>query len=267
MLEFLLQYPKIDPTLIEIGPIAIRWYSLSYIGGLLLGWWYIKYMNSQTKTMSAEQYDSVLTWIILGVVLGGRLGYVLFYKLGYFIENPLEIFAVWQGGMSFHGGVLGVIAATYLFTKRHKIQFFRLMDLIAVAAPIGLFLGRVANFINGELYGRATTAWVGMIFPTDPQQLNRHPSQLYEAVLEGLVLGLILFALFKLRKWQKPAFLSGVFLIGYGTFRSIAELFREPDAHLGFIIEGITMGQILSLPMILLGIYLVFRSRHCERIS
>lgn len=260
MLEVLLQYPNIDPTLIEIGPIAIRWYSLSYIGGLLLGWWGLSKMNSVTKVMSAEQYDAILTWAILGVVFGGRLGYVIFYKPLYFLNNPAEILAVWEGGMSFHGGMLGVIVAIYWFTKKYKIEFFKVIDLVAVVAPVGLLLGRIANFINAELYGRATTHWVGMVFPSDPQQIPRHPSQLYEAALEGLVLGLIMFIAFKIGKWQKPKFLSGLFLIGYGTFRSIAELFREPDAHLGFIIEGLTMGQLLSFPMVMLGVYLVFTS-------
>ncbi len=260
MFNFLLAYPDIDPVLIEIGPLVLRWYSLSYIGGLLLGWWYLNWMNKTAKILSKEQYDSILTWVILGVVLGGRFGYVLFYKPEYYIENLHEIFYVWQGGMSFHGGMLGVVLAIFWFSKLHKVEFFKVIDLAAIAAPIGLFLGRVANFINGELYGRVTEHWVGMVFPTDPQQLSRHPSQLYEAALEGLLLGLILFIAFKMEVWKKPMRLSAIFLIGYGVFRSIAEIFREPDAHLGFIIEGLTMGQLLSLPMILLGIYLLCRS-------
>lgn len=260
MLELLLEYPRIDPVLVELGPIVIRWYSLSYIGGLLLGWFYLSWMNKQTNTMSKNQYDSILTWMILGVVFGGRFGYVIFYNSAYYLQHPIEAFYVWEGGMSFHGGMLGVIVAIWGFARVHKLAFFKVTDLIAVAAPIGLFLGRIANFINSELYGRATDAEIGMVFPTDPTQLSRHPSQLYEAALEGLLLGIILLIAFKMGAWKKTRLLSALFLIFYGVFRSIAELFREPDAHLGFIIEGLTMGQLLSFPMVLLGIYLVATS-------
>jgi len=261
MLNLLLEYPNIDPIALELGPLVIRWYSLSYIGGLLLGWWYLSWMNKTTQALSKEQYDSILTWAIFGVVLGGRLGYVLFYKPLHYLNNPEEIFAVWQGGMSYHGGTIGVILAIYIFTRRHKISFFPVMDMAAVATPIGLGLGRLANFINGELYGRATDSPIGMVFPTDPEQISRHPSQLYEAALEGLVLFVILFVAFKVFKaWQRPMLLSAIYLIFYGAFRIIAEFFREPDVHLGFIFNHVTMGQILSIPMILLGIYLVWKS-------
>lgn len=260
MFELLLEYPRIDPVLIELGPLVIRWYSLSYIGGLLLGWFYINWMNKRTATMTKDQYDSILTWMILGVVLGGRFGYVIFYNSAYYLQNPIEAFYVWEGGMSFHGGMLGVIVALWGFAKINKIEFFKVTDLVAVSAPIGLFLGRIANFINSELYGRTTDAEIGMIFPTDPLQVSRHPSQLYEAALEGLVLGLLLFVAFKMGAWKRARLLSALFLIGYGTFRSVAELYREPDAHLGFIIEGLTMGQLLSFPMILFGIYLAVTS-------
>jgi phosphatidylglycerol:prolipoprotein diacylglycerol transferase len=214
-------------------------------------------MNRKTGILTHKQYDDILTWTIFGVILGGRLGYVLFYKPLEYLHKPLEIFYIWEGGMSFHGGMLGVIIAIYSFCRVNKIRFFPVMDMVAIAAPIGLFFGRIANFINGELYGRFTTAEVGMVFPSDPLQISRHPSQLYEATLEGLALAIVLYISFRLGVWRRPRLASGLFLIGYGVFRSIAELYREPDKHLGFIIEGITMGQILSFPMILLGIYLV----------
>lgn len=258
----MLDYPNIDPVALELGPLIIRWYSLAYIGGLLFGWFYISWMNKQTKTMDKEQYDSILTYLILGVIFGGRFGYVLFYKPAYFLSNPLEIFYVWEGGMSFHGGMLGVIAAIWLFCRKNNIKFFGVIDLVAAAAPIGLLLGRLANFINGELFGRATDSPLAMIFPTDPLQLPRHPSQLYQAAMEGLILFAILFLAFKyLKAWKFSGMMSGIFLIGYGSARSFAEIFREPDAHLGILFEYFTMGQLLSFPMIALGIYLTIQSK------
>jgi len=261
MLNVLLEFPNISPNAIEIWGFGIRWYSLAYIGGLILGWWFVRQMNKQTKALDAKQYDDILTWAIFGVILGGRLGYVLFYKPIEYLHDPVRILHIWEGGMSFHGGMIGMVLAMYLFCRSRKIRFFPVMDMVAVTAPIGLFFGRLANFINGELYGRVTDSPLGMVFPADPLQLPRHPSQLYEAALEGLVLGIMLYISFRLGMWKRAKFNSGLFLVGYGVFRSISELFREPDKHLGYIIEGITMGQLLSAPMILLGIYLLITSK------
>jgi phosphatidylglycerol:prolipoprotein diacylglycerol transferase len=250
-----LAYPHIDPIAIQLGPFAIRWYAIAYIAGLLSGWRYVKWLVTKSpRAMREEAVDDFLVWATLGVVLGGRLGYVLFYKPAYYLSHPFEVLAVWQGGMSFHGGALGVIVAIVLFSRRRGYDLFAVGDVICCAVPIGLFFGRIANFINGELFGRVApeVTWA-MIFPgggPDP----RHPSQLYEAVLEGLVLGLLLFALWRYpRLRERTGVLAGVFLAGYGIARIIAELFRQPDAHLGFLFAGVTMGQLLSLPFVVVG--------------
>ena len=254
-----LSYPEIDPILLQIGPIAIRWYALAYIAGLVLGWrLMIRFVRSGKGLLNAQHVDDFLVWATLGVILGGRLGYVLFYKPGYYLDNPAEIFMVWQGGMSFHGGFLGVVAAAILFCKKHDIPTFELADLLSTVAPVGLFFGRLANFINGELYGRVSDVPWAMVFPTGGP-LPRHPSQLYEAVLEGALLFLIILVLRKSDLSDKPGFLTGVFLVGYAAARGFVELFRQPDAHLGFLIGGSTMGQLLSVPMVLIGIYLILR--------
>lgn len=257
----MLKYPHIDPIALQVGPVAIRWYSLAYIAGILGGWLLIGKMNKRTKILSKEQYDSIMSWGIIGIILGGRIGYVLFYNFGYFLQHPSEILMVWQGGMSFHGGMLGLIIAMLWFSHIHKIKFLGLMDMVAATAPIGLFFGRVANFINGELYGRVTTSPLGMVFP-DGGNLPRHASQLYEAALEGLLAFIILMLLFWVKQsWQKQGFISGIFLILYSLSRMFVECFREPDIQLGYFFEYITMGQILSLPMLLLGVYLVFNAK------
>lgn len=251
--------PNIDPVALQLGPLAVRWYSLAYIAGILCAMFFLKKQNEQHKIMSAEAYENWLVWAVLSVILGGRVGYVLFYNFDYFLTDPLEIFAVWHGGMSFHGGLLGVILGMWLFAKRYKIDFLRLMDVLAIIAPIGLFFGRIANFINMELYGRVTGSSFGVIFP-NAGDLPRHPSQLYEAALEGLLLFVILFSLSKFMQIQKRCgALSGAFLIGYGICRIIIENFREPDQQLGFLFANVTMGQILSLPLILLGVFLALR--------
>ncbi|MGF1474890.1 MAG: prolipoprotein diacylglyceryl transferase [Geminicoccaceae bacterium] len=259
-----LPFPAIDPVLVELGPIQIRWYSLAYIAGLLIGWRYLRWLVSRPGwRQTSDQIDDLLVYATLGVILGGRLGYVLFYQTGYYWENPGAIFAVWQGGMSFHGGVLGVVIACLIFGYRQNVSPFEVGDAIGVAAPIGLFFGRIANFINGELYGRASDVPWAMVFPTGGPE-PRHPSQLYEAFLEGLVLFWIMaWAATRTRERTAPGFLSGLFLVGYGLFRFIVEFAREPDAHLGFIWEGFTMGQLLSLPMILIGVLFIalFRAR------
>jgi phosphatidylglycerol:prolipoprotein diacylglycerol transferase len=255
---FAIAYPAIDPVLIQIGPFAIRWYALAYLAGLLLGWRYARWLARHSPRLVApEAIDDFLVWATLGVVLGGRLGYVLFYKPSQYFEHPLEALQLWHGGMSFHGGLLGVVIAGVIFCWRWHIPTLAFADLIFCAAPIGLFLGRIANFINGELVGRPAEVPWAMVFPGYGAQ-PRHPSQLYEAGLEGLALLVILFVL-----WRRPAVrerpgaLTGAFLVGYGVFRSVGELFRQPDAHLGFIFEGLTMGQLLSAPMVLIGLLFV----------
>lgn len=250
-----LTFPIIDPVAIEIGPIVIRWYALAYIAGLLLGWRCCVMLTRRAPVfMTSEKLDDLLLYATLGVILGGRLGYVLFYKPAFFAANPLEILMVWHGGMSFHGGFLGVVVAAFIFARRHDIPALLLADLLAVAAPIGLFFGRIANFINGELFGRPSDVSWAIVFPHGGP-LPRHPSQLYEAGLEGVVLFAILaLAALATRARLRPGLLLGVFLIGYGAARSFVEVYREPDAHLGFILGPITMGQILSTPMILVGL-------------
>lgn len=257
-----LPFPAIDPVLIEIGPFAIRWYALAYIFGLVLGWRYLRRVVQRPGwQLTPIEIDDLLLYVTLGVVLGGRLGYVLFYRADFYLANPLEALKVWEGGMSFHGGLLGVVAALALFARLRRRPLLELGDAIACAAPIGLFLGRLANFINGELWGRVSDVPWAMVFPhAGPEP--RHPSQLYEAGLEGVLLFAIMFWL--ARRPRPPGSegrLAGAFLIGYGIARSVAEVFREPDAHLGFLFGGLTMGQLLSLPMILIGIALVMRGR------
>ena len=259
--SFALTFPSIDPIAIQIGPFAIRWYALAYLTGLLLAWQYCKWLAKQPpQRLRPIAFDDFLLWAMLGVVLGGRIGYVLFYKPGYYLEHPLEIAFIWRGGMSFHGGLLGVILAIYFFARVQKVHFFTLADIVAAATPIGLFLGRIANFINGELYGRVTTSPLGMVFPGGGP-LPRHASQLYEAVLEGIVLFLVLLLMVRRGALERTGLISGVFLIGYALSRILVEFVREPDIHLGFLFGGITMGQLLSLPMLLLGIAIVIWSR------
>ena len=256
----MIAYPEIDPIIVQIGPLAVRWYSLAYVFGILGGAWYADRINKKRlpHIEHLKISDDFMLWAIFGIVLGGRLGYVLFYNASYYFSFPGEILKVWQGGMSFHGGLLGIIIASLLFCKVKKIAVFNLFDLLACAAPIGLFFGRIANFINGELYGRPTDASIGMIFPTGGP-VPRHPSQLYEATLEGLVLFVILaFLTWKTNARQKAGTLSAVFMIGYGASRIIVENFREPDAHIGFLFAQVTTGQLLSYPMVLIGFILLW---------
>jgi phosphatidylglycerol:prolipoprotein diacylglycerol transferase len=257
---FAIPYPTVDPVLIELGPFVIRWYALAYIAGLVIGWrWCLMLAKRPPLFVTAEAIDDFLVWATLGVVLGGRLGYVFFYKPDYYLANPLEALQVWHGGMSFHGGALGVVLAIVLFCRQRRINFLAFGDIIVCAAPIGLFFGRIANFINSELWGRVTDVPWAMVFPNGGP-LPRHPSQLYEASLEGIVLFLVINGLERSTTIrERPGALSGVFLIGYGVARIIAELFREPDAFLGFLAFGLTMGQILSLPFVLIGLVLLLR--------
>jgi phosphatidylglycerol---prolipoprotein diacylglyceryl transferase len=257
-----LGFPDIDPVAVRIGPLAIRWYALAYITGLLLGWAYIlRLLRQPPHTMTSEQVGDFLGWAVIGIVLGGRLGYVAFYKPEYYLNNPNEIFAIWQGGMSFHGGVIGMLLAMEAFTRRRSLSFLGLADLIACAAPIGIAFGRVANFINGELYGRVTSVSWGVMFPRGGAE-PRHPSQLYEAALEGVVLFVLLYVLARHTRLRfYPGALGGVFLLGYGIARVVVEFFREPDVQLGFQLGGLTMGQLLSLPLILAGAWLIWAAR------
>ena len=259
-----LAFPALDPVAFELGPIVIRWYALAYLAGFVLGWRYCLHLaRSNPGRPSAEDFDDFLTWAVIGVILGGRIGYVLFYNLPYYLQNPLDALMVWHGGMSFHGGLIGVIVAILLFSLRRGISPFAFGDLIAAAAPIGLFFGRIANFINGELYGRAApdVPWA-VVFPRDPTQLPRHPSQLYEAALEGALLFVVLAIAVRLPAVrERPGTVAGLFFIGYGLSRIVVEFFREPDPQLGFLFAGATMGQLLSLPMVLFGLWLVARAR------
>jgi phosphatidylglycerol:prolipoprotein diacylglycerol transferase len=264
MTTFVLPFPAIDPVLIEIGPFAIRWYALAYIAGIFIGWWYAKRLVANAKLWSPSlapmkpvDIDDVVIWASLGIILGGRIGYVLFYDLKLFASDPLQIFAVWNGGMSFHGGFLGTILAMVLFARSRGIPAWCLIDVIAAAVPFGLFFGRLANFINGELFGRASDAPWAMVFPMGGD-IPRHPSQLYEAGLEGIVFFLVL-RLFThgYKRLRYPSFISGVFCIGYGMARVFVEFFREPDIQIGYLAGGLTMGMMLSLPMIAYGIYLI----------
>lgn len=254
-----LTFPEIDPVLIQIGPFALRWYALAYIAGLLLALFYCRRMlRYASDKIAPEFFDDLLLWATLGVVLGGRLGYVLFYNPLYFLQSPLQILKVWEGGMSFHGGLVGVALAIIFFSRHRKLRILAVGDIVAAAAPIGLFLGRLANFINGELFGRVTDSPLGMVFPNGGE-LPRHPSQLYEAALEGLLLFMVLYVLIRLGALRYRGLVFGLFLVGYGLSRFTVEFFREPDAHLGFLFQFITMGQLLSLPMILLGAYLAWQ--------
>lgn len=254
------------PRGFHIGPLFIHYYALAYIIGLLIGWRLVRRMATrQPVAASGEQVDDFLTWAVLGVILGGRTGYVLFYQPGYFFTHPLAIPAVWDGGMSFHGGFLGVTAAILIFCWKHKLNPLRFADRIAVAVPIGLFLGRCANFINGELWGRQAPASfpLAMVYPGDPYHLPRYPSELIEASLEGVVLFCIMLACAQsLALRAKAGMLTGIFLVGYGLARITGECFREPDAFLGFLPFGTTMGQLLSIPMVLAGLGFILYARN-----
>ncbi|HYM30882.1 MAG TPA: prolipoprotein diacylglyceryl transferase [Candidatus Cybelea sp.] len=266
--SLLIPYPDIGAEIFRIGPFAVRWYALAYVAGLLLGWRYLLYMAKRKDARIAERdADDFLLWATLGVVLGGRLGYVLFYQPLKYAAHPLEIFYVWQGGMSFHGGLLGVITALILFARVRRLALFDLTDLVAQIAPLGLLFGRIANFINGELWGRPSDVPWAMIFPMDELRVPRHPSQLYEAGLEGVILFATLWLIRRyVRASRTPGVISGCFLIGYGTARIIGEVFREPDVFLGYLINGsATMGQILSVPMVAFGIGLIWYARRQAR--
>ena len=269
-----LTFPALDPVLFEVGPIAIRWYALSYIAGLFLGLKYverlIKHFPPENENLTLPSIEDLFAYVALGVILGGRIGYVAFYKFDYYMAHPSEILQVWQGGMSFHGGLVGVIIAIIIFAVRRKISPLMVGDYVAPAVPIGLFFGRIANFINAELYGRTTDVPWAVRFP-DPYYVGqylepRHPSQLYEAFTEGFVLFLVLFYLIrKTDILNRNGAVTSVFLIGYGIARILSEFFREPDDFLGFVFQiqgvGLTQGMILSLPMIASGIFIYYKGK------
>lgn len=262
----MLHYPHINPVAFRIGPLSVRWYGVMYLLGFVAAYFVIRRLaRERGLSLNAETLSDLLFYCVLGVILGGRLGYVLFYNLPFYWAHPLQIFAVWEGGMSFHGGLLGVIIASILFCHRRGLPILKTGDVLVAAAPIGLGLGRIGNFINGELWGRVTTVPWGMVFP-NAGPLPRHPSQLYEAFLEGLVLFLILWFLNRHKARVGVPFFS--FFLFYGLFRFTVEFFRQPDIQLGFLWGGwVTMGQILSVPMILIGVAgLIWRLRK-ERVA
>ncbi len=259
-------FPNLDPVLITIGPFAIRWYALAYIFGILIGWVYGRAIirNEQNwggpAPLTVEDFDDFILWVTLGIVLGGRTGYVLFYNLPHFIEHPVEILEVWNGGMSFHGGFLGCVVAVMAFATRRKLSILSLGDITCAVAPIGLLLGRLANFVNGELWGRFADVPWAMVFPRGGP-IPRHPSQLYEASLEGLVLLIVLGLMVRAGALRRPGLILGAFAAGYAVARSFSELFREPDPHLGFLCGGMTMGMLLSVPLFIAGVLLIAFAR------
>ena len=259
LIALAIPFPTIDPVLIEIGPFAIRWYALAYVAGLLIGWRYAVFLVGKTDLWAAVprptvlQIDDFLLWATLGVVLGGRLGYILFYNFDYYLANPTDILSVWQGGMAFHGGFLGVTLAMFLFSRNKPFSFLTLTDIVSAVVTIGIFFGRIANFVNGELFGRVSDVAWAFVFPNGGPQ-SRHPSQLYEALLEGFVLFMILnLVMFRFQALQAPGRITGLFVMGYGAARLFVEMYRMPDAHIGFLSGGLTMGMVLSLPMVVVG--------------
>lgn len=257
-------FPHIDPVAMALGPLAIRWYALAYVAGIVGGWWYSRRLVADArlwggvKQPTVNDMDDLIVWIALGIVLGGRVGYVLFYNFESYLENPVEIITIWRGGMSFHGGFLGTILAIWLFTRSRGLNFLSVLDVAAVVTPIGLFTGRIANFVNGELWGRPAPdlPWAFAFPAAGP--IPRHPSQLYEAFAEGAVLLAFLSWAAQRFGFRRPGLIGGVFVAGYGTARIICEFFREPDEQLGFLFGGgVTMGQLLSLPMVAVGLVTV----------
>lgn len=263
---FVIPFPAIDPILVSVGPFAIRWYALSYIFGILLGWLYAralirnKPLWSGTAPMRVVDFDDFVLWVTIGIILGGRIGYVLFYNPAHFAAHPLDALQLWHGGMSFHGGFAGCVAAVVLFGWWRKISILSLGDLTCAAGPIGIFLGRLANFINGELWGRPSEVPWAMVFPGGGP-LPRHPSQLYEAAMEGLLLFAVLALLIRGGALRRPGLTIGAFAVVYAVARTVCEFFREPDAQLGFLWGGLTMGMLLSIPLFLVGVGFIVNAR------
>ncbi len=264
---FAIAYPVIDPVAVQWGPLVVRWYALAYVAGILIGWRVMLSLAQRpgrdgTALMSRAAVDDFVVWATLGIILGGRIGYILFYQPGFYLDHPAQALELWHGGMSFHGGLIGVVSAIWLFARRRKISFFTVGDLVCTVVPIGLFFGRIANFINGELYGRPSDVPWSMVFPRDPLQVPRHPSELYEALLEGAVLfSVLIWLVTKHHSYRWPGLTAGAFLTGYGIARIIGEFFRQPDVQLGYLIGGATMGQLLSIPVLLCGLYLIWRAK------
>ncbi len=258
--------PAIDPVIFSLGFIEVRWYSLAYILGLIIGLVIIKSLNkNKGNLITVKQLDNFFIWAVIGIILGGRIGYVILYQINEFLNNPLYIFEIWNGGMSFHGGLVGIIISIYIFCKIHKINFFYLSDLVAVVSPIGIFFGRIANFINTELIGRPTEFYITVIYP-QIDNIPRHPSQLYEAFFEGIILFIILlFYFFRKNELDKFGVTSGLFLVLYSIFRFFIEFIREPDAHLGLFYNFITMGQILTIPLFIIGIIFIRYNGYREK--
>ncbi len=272
---FAIPFPVIDPVAVQLGPFAVKWYGLAYVAGLLGGWWYARRLVAAESLWGGlprprpEELDDMLLWVALGVVLGGRIGFVLFYDLERYLAHPLEIVAIWQGGMSFHGGLLGATLGLFLFARRRGYPALSVFDIAATVVPIGLLLGRIANFINAELWGRPAPDFAyAMVFP-NAGPVPRHPSQLYEAFAEGIVLFILLALIVRSGGFKRPGLVAGMFGMGYALARIACEFFREPDVQLGFLFGseigalngGITMGMLLSLPLFLAGLVLALRSR------
>lgn len=272
MISLAIAFPAIDPVIVQLGPLAIRWYALSYVAGILFGWWYLHRLTGAARLWGGRvhptqaQADDVVVWIVFGVVLGGRLGYVLFYNPGYYLQHPLEVAAVWTGGMSFHGGWLGVMIALAAFAIRNRLPYLSLLDAVAATIPVGLGLGRLANFINGELFGAPADVPWAVVFPLGGPE-PRHPSQIYEAGLEGLVL----FTLLAVLIWRggalrRPGIACGTFAFGYAVARIFVEFYRTPDAQIGYLAGGwLTMGMVLSLPLLVGGLLMLLFGRQLER--
>lgn len=270
----ILPFPNIDPVAFSIGPLAVHWYGLAYVAGIMAGWFYARKLidrptlwKGDTAPMTKTHLDDFLVWIAVGIVVGGRTGYVLFYDFAPMLEDPIRIIQIWNGGMSFHGGLMGAIVAMILFARKNDIPVWSMFDIIAAVVPLGLFFGRIANFINGELWGRLSSAPWAIVFPTGGP-FARHPSQLYEAGLEGIVLLLVLAALiFGIKALKTPGLVAGVFVMGYGFSRTFVEFFREPDAQLGYLMgtNWLTMGMVLSTPMVLIGLWAALRALAASR--
>ena len=259
---------NLNPVLVNIGFVEIRWYSLAYIFGILIGWWFGKKIldfriKAKNSSLGLESFDNLISYIIISIIIGGRLGYIIFYNFGYYLNNPIDIFKIWEGGMSFHGALVGVVIGTHLFAKSIETETLLFLDIIACVAPIGIFFGRIANFINGELFGKPTNLSWSVVFP-EVDNVPRHPSQIYEAFLEGILLFLILIP-FIYNKKIRTGYCSSLFLIFYGLFRILAEQFREPDLQIGYFFNFFSLGSILSLFMVIAGILILLKIKKNER--
>ncbi|PPR77638.1 MAG: Prolipoprotein diacylglyceryl transferase [Alphaproteobacteria bacterium MarineAlpha2_Bin1] len=253
-----ISFPNISPEIFSIGGFSIKWYGLAYVGSILIGWKYVSIISKKSPSgISRKNIDDLVVWVALGIIVGGRLGYTIFYQPLEYLQNPIKILEIWNGGMSFHGGLIGVIFSTIIFSKIKKIDIFHICDMLAIVTPIGLFFGRLTNFINQELWGKVTSVPWAVEFPLGGY-LPRHPSQIYEALFEGLFLYLVLALLWHFTKIRyKPGVLTGIFVSGYSFFRIFIEFFREPDSHLGYLFYVFSMGQILSFPLLIFGIVLI----------